>query len=235
MAHLGLDQALLTTGSMATTVESNPTTASGDAGETPFFTPQRVRQFGIAGAVLLVIALAAWFAITAGKRKEAFAARELEIGRSQAEQGNLAGAVQQFDKVAKSYSGTSAAFDATLGIAQARLVNGQNELAIASLQEFLKSNPPANYAAPANSLLGTAYENTAKFAEAAASYRKAADLAGLDYLKATSLLDQGRALRAAGKKDEAAAVYREVIAKYAATAGKTEAQVRLAELTGGQG
>lgn len=219
---------------MATTVEPTPTTALADSSNTPFFTPQRIRQFGIAGAVALVIALAAWFAITAGKRKEAFAARELELGRSQAEQGNLAGAVEQFNKVATSYSGTSAAFDATLGIAQARLVNGQNELAIAALEEFLKTNPPANYQSPANSLLGTGFENTGKFAQAADAYRKAADLATLDYLKATSLLDQGRALRAAGKREEAIAVYREILSKYGETAGKTEAQIRLSELTLGQ-
>ncbi|MEO5798687.1 MAG: tetratricopeptide repeat protein [Gemmatimonadales bacterium] len=219
---------------MATTVEPTPMTASGDSNDTPFFTPQRIRQFGIAGAVVLVIALVAWFAITAGKRKEAFAARELEVGRSMAEQGNLGGAVEQFNKVSKSYSGTSAAYDATLGIAQARLVNGQHELAIGSLQEFIKSNPPANYASPANSLLGTAYENTGKFVEAAAAYRKAADLSTLDYLKATALLDQGRALRLAGKKDEAIAVYKEILTKFAETSSKTEAQVRLSELTLGQ-
>ena len=220
---------------MATTVESNPTTSAASGGSTPYFTPQRIRQFGIAGAVLLVVALVTWFAITAGKRKEAFAARELELGRSQAEQGNLAAAVEQFNKVATSYSGTSAAFDATLGIAQARLVNGQNELAIVGLQDFLKTNPPATFASPANGLLGTAFENTAKFAEAAAAYRKAADLAPVDYLKATALLDQGRALRLAGKKDEAAAVYRELVTKFAATSVKTEAQIRLAELTAVQG
>lgn len=219
---------------MATNVESNPTTAPADGDSTPYFTPQRIRQFGIAGAVLLVVALVVWFAITAGRRKEAFAARELEIGRSQAEQGNLAGAVEQFNKVATTYSGTSAAFDASLGIAQARLVNGQNELAIVGLQDFLKTNPPTNYASPANGLLGTAYENTGKFAEAAAAYRKAADLAPLDYLKATALLDQGRALRLAGKKDEAVAVYQELVTKFGETSAKTEAEIRLAELQASQ-
>ncbi len=220
---------------MATNVESNPTTAPADGGSTPYFTPQRIRQFGIAGAVVLVVALVVWFAVTAGRRKEAFAARELEIGRSQAEQGDLAGAVAQFNKVATTYSGTSAAFDATLGIAQARLVNGQNELAIVGLQDFLKTNPSADYASPANGLLATAYENTGKFAEAAAAYRKAADLAPLDYLKATALLDQGRALRLAGKKDEAAAVYKELLSKFSETSAKTEAEIRLAELTASQG
>ena len=82
-----------------------------------------------------------------------------------------------------------------------------------SLQDFIKTNPPANYASPANGLLGTAYENTGKFLEAAAAYRKAADLATLDYLKASALLDQGRALRLGGKKDEAIAVYQEVLTK----------------------
>lgn len=219
---------------MATTVESTPTTASDETGSTPFFTPQRIRMFGIGGAVVLVIALVAWFAITAGKRKEAFAARELEVARTQAEQGNLAGAVEQFNKVSVTYSGTAASYEAKLGIAQARLVNGQNELAIASLQDFLKTTPPSTYASPANGLLGTAFENTGKFAEAAAAYGKSAELASLDYLKATALLDQARALRLAGKKDEAVAVYKVILDKYSDTAAKTEAQVRLGELTLGQ-
>lgn len=215
---------------MATTVEPTPTTAPSDAADTPFFTPQRTRQLGIAGGVILVIVLVAWFAITAGKRKEAFAAKALEDARVVAEGGNLALAVQQFDKVAKTYAGTAAAYDAAIGIAQARLVNGQNELAIAGLDEFLKSNPPANYAAPGHSLLGTAYENTNKFDEAAAAYKKAAETATLDYLKTTAMLDEARALRLAKKTDASAAVYREIITKFPESASKTEAEVRLGEM-----
>jgi tetratricopeptide (TPR) repeat protein len=200
-----------------------------------FLTPQRIKVIGIALAVVLVVAAGVWFAITAGKRKEAFAAKALEDARLVAEQGNLPEAVSQFEKVIVSYKGTSAAYSAALGVAQARLVSGQTELAISSLTEFLKGNPPALYAAPAYGLLGTAHENTGKHAEAAADYRRSADAATDDYLKATALLDAGRAYRNAKNREEAIKSYQEILDKYGETAARTEAEVRLAELTGGQG
>lgn len=198
-----------------------------------FLTPQRIRIGSIVGGVVLLAGLAAWFTITAGRRKETFAASALDQAREAAAQGNMGVAVEGFTRVAKTYAGSAASYEATLGIAQARLVSDQNELAIATLGDFLKTNPPAEYASPANGLLGTAYENTGKFPEADAAYRKAADLAALDYLKATDLLDAARAARLAGKPDEAKEIYNTIITKYGKTGSKTEAQVRLAEMTGG--
>lgn len=222
---------------MAATTDSSPSTSASapvSGGTESFFTPQRLKLLAYAGGALVVVAAAAWFMITASHRKEAFAARALDEARSSAEQGNMGVAVQQFTKVATTYKGTGAAYEASLGIAQARLVSGQNELAIASLGDFLKSNPPALYAAPANGLLGTAFENTSRWAEAEAAYRKASELYDVDYLKAASLLDAGRAARLGGKRDDAIAIYREIMAKYGKTAATTEAQIRLGELTSGQ-
>jgi TolA-binding protein len=223
---------------MAATANTQASTSAPAAtpvsGSTAFFTPQRIKLLSYAGSVLLVIAAAAWFMVTAAKRKEAYASRALDEARNAAEQGNMGVAVQGFTKVTTTYKGTGAAYEAALGIAQARLVSGQSELAIASLTDFLKSNPPANYAAPGNGLLGTAFENTSRWAEAQAAYRKASDLYDVDYLKASALLDAGRAARLGGKRDEAAAIYREILAKYGKTAAQTEAQIRLAEITGGQ-
>lgn len=212
---------------------STPDSAAAPSGDGPssFLTPQRIRLLAIAGGVLLVVALAAWFFITAGKRKEAFAARALEEARMTAEQGNIGEAVQRFQQVATTYDGTAAAHDAVLGIAQARLVAGQAELAISALEEYLADSPPRSHASPANGLLGTALENTGKFAEAAAAYRKASDLADGDYLKATLLLDAGRATSLAGNTEEAKAIYQQIVDQYAETAVLSEAQVRLAELT----
>lgn len=222
---------------MATTVESTSTTTPSsdrlDLTDRPFLTPQRIRIFGILAAVVAVAALAAWFVITAGNRKETFAASALDDARNAAEQGNLPLAAQKFEQVATTYSGTSAAHEASLGLVQVRLVGGQNELAIATLDGLLKANPPAAYAAPANALLGTAYENTSKFAEAATAYSKAAELAITGYLKATYLLDAGRAFRLGGKPEEAKATYRDIIARFGETAGRTEAEVRLAEMNRG--
>jgi outer membrane protein assembly factor BamD (BamD/ComL family) len=217
---------------MATTNPNaiSPPAATIAGEDSPFMTPQRIRLFGIAGAVVLVIALAIWFTITAGRRKEAYAAAQLEQARDAAAGGNFGVAVQGFNKVATSYSGTPAAYEATLGIAQARLVNQQNELAVTGLNDFLKTNPPVEYGASANALLGTAYENVGKFAEALAAYRKSADLATLDYQKAATLLDAGRAAMLAKKHDEARAIYQEIVTKYPKTDAVTEAQLRLSEL-----
>jgi tetratricopeptide (TPR) repeat protein len=216
------------------TPSAPPAAAPADGASGTFFTPQRLRVLGYAGAAALVLAAAAWFMVTASHRKEQYAARALDEARNAAEQGNLGVAVQGFTKVVTSYKGTAAAYEASLGIAQARMISGQNELAISSLEDFLKTNPPAFYAAPAYGLLGTAYENTARWADALAAHRKSADLAGVEYLKASALLDAGRSARLAGKRDEAIAIYREILEKHGKTAAQTEAQIRLAELTGGK-
>lgn len=217
---------------MATTSTNatSPAASAVAAADAPFLTPQRIRILGIGGAVVLVVALAVWFTVTAGRRKEAYAAAALEQARDAAAGGNLGVAVQGFTKVQSSYSGTPAAYEAALGIAQAHLLNQQNELAVTGLGDFLKTNPPPEYAASGNALLGTAYENLGKFAEAEAAYRKSAGLAAMDYLKAATLLDAGRAARLAGKLDDAKAIYQEIVTKYPKTDSFDEAQVRLAEL-----
>lgn len=217
----------------STTATPKPIATTDDLGDEPFLTPQRIRILGIAGAAVLVVALVIWFVITSGRRKEAFATTALEQARDAAAQNNFGVAVQGFNRVVSGFSGTPAAYEATLGIAQTHLVAGQNELAVTSLGDFLKTNPPPQYAATANQLLGTAYENLAKFAEAQAAYRKSADLAQMDYLKAAALLDAGRAARLAKKLDEAKALYNEIITTYPKTGSFTEAQVRLAEITTG--
>lgn len=201
------------------------------ASEQPFLTQARIRMLSIVGAVVVVAALVVWFMITSANRKEAFAAQALEQARSTAESGNLADAVQQYEKVTTNYSGTDAAMQATIGMAQARLVAGQTELAISTLEEFVAKNPPSNYASPANGLLGTGYEDVGRYDEALKAYQKAADEARDDYLKASLLLDAGRSAKLAGKKEEAVKIYNQIVDKFGDTAARSEAEVRLSELT----
>lgn len=215
---------------------SAPTTASAPSRSThsgmgAFLTPERLKMLGIGAVAVAVVGGGFWFAKVTGNRKEAFAALALELARNTAEQGNMGQAVQEFEKVTSQYSGTGASHEATLGIAQARLVAGQTELAISSLQSYLGGNPPATYASPANGLLGTALENTGRYADAETAYRKAAELATVDFLKATLLLDAARAARLSGRIAEARVLYEEIVAKYGDTAARTEAEIRLGELT----
>lgn len=223
---------------MATTVEATPMTeptptpiASGS--DLPI-SPAALKRVGVAVGAVAVLAVAAWVAVSSGKRKEAFAAEQLSKAREAADAGNLALASSELQKVITTYSGTSAANEATIALNQVRLTNNQSALAIDDLRKFVAAKPDAASLAAANGLLGAALENTGKPGDAATAYAAAAAAAPADFLKAEYQLGQARALRLSGKTDEAATVYRAIIEKLAATPSVTEAQVRLAELTKGK-
>ena len=147
----------------------------------------------IIGGVLVLLALVAWGVTVSGKRKAEFSARALDDARAAAESGNLPAASAALQKVIQSYPGTPAAEEAVITLNQVRLVNGQNELAVVNLREYLSKAHDPQYTAAANALLGTALENAHKDAEAAAAYRAAATASPVDYLKAEYLVDAGRA------------------------------------------
>ncbi len=192
------------------------------------------RNMLLAGIGLIALALAgAWLWNSSVKRKEAFAARALQQARQVAESGNLPQAAADLQKVTQTYGGTRSAVEAMLVLNQVRMVNGQTELAVGGLREFLAKSPPVEFQSPAWSLLGVALENQKKPAEAAEAYGKASAAAQVDYLRADYLLQQGRALTNAGKTQDAIATYRKVIKDFPESVAVTEAKVRLAELTKG--
>jgi outer membrane protein assembly factor BamD (BamD/ComL family) len=164
----------------------------------------------------------------------AFAARSLNQARAAAEAGNLPLASSELQKLIQTYKGTDAAREAVITLNQVRMVNGQSELAAVGLRDFLATKPAAEYAAPAYGLLGSALENSQKWADAGDAFANASRAADLEYLKARYLVDAARAYREGGKTEQALAAYREIIRKYPKTSSFTEAQVRLAEMTDGK-
>jgi outer membrane protein assembly factor BamD (BamD/ComL family) len=219
---------------MATTVQ--PTTRERTT-PVPTTTPwyrDRNRQLVAIAAALAVAGLVAWFLVSSSRRKEEFATRSLNQARTAAEAGNLPLASSELQKLIQTYKGTDAAQEAVITLNQVRMVNGQSELAAVGLRDFLATKPAPEYAAPASGLLGAAYENAGKFADAGDAFTSASKAADLDYLKARYLIDAGRAYREGGKTQQAIATYREIIQKFPNTSGVVEAQVRLAELTDGK-
>ena len=189
----------------------------------------------LGAVVLLLLALiAGWFIIASGKRKEQFAARSLNQARAAAESGNLPLASSELQRLITTYKGTDAAHEAVITLNQIRMINGQSELAAVGLREYLASKPPEKYLSPAYGLLGAALENAKRWVDAAIAYTQASNAAGVPYLKATYLVDAGRAYREAGRTEEAAKTYRTIVEKYSDSPSFTEAQVRLAELTAGK-
>ncbi len=219
---------------MATTVEATTKARAADAGS-PVSLRQTSKRQAVAGAAAVaVIALGVWFVVTSGRRKEEFASRVFSQALATAEKGNLPQASADLQRVIQTYAGTEAANEAVLALNQIRMASGQTELAAANLSEFVARKPEARFAAPAYGLLGVAQENAKKFAEAAAAYEQASTIAEIAFVKASYLVDAGRAYRLAGKPQDAIRVYRTVAEKYPDAPAAVEAQVRLGELTAAQ-
>jgi outer membrane protein assembly factor BamD (BamD/ComL family) len=219
---------------MATTVEPTRTqTTASPAVSTPWYR-NRQRYIIAAAAILAVMAIVAWFIVASGRRKEEFAARSLNQARTAAEAGNLPLASSELQKLISAYKGTDAASEAVITLNQVRMVNGQNELAIVGLRDFLNSNPPEQYRTPASGLLAAALENAKQWEQAGRAYTQASNTAEVEYLKAQYLVDAGRAYRLGGKLEEAARAFRTILQKYPKSSSVTEAQVRLAEITEGK-
>jgi predicted negative regulator of RcsB-dependent stress response len=194
----------------------------------------RQRQVLIVGALVLGAGVVGGLLYWTQVRKEAAAANALEQARNAAEGPNgLATSAGALQRIIEQYSGTDASQEAVLTLAQVRMINGQNQLAAAALQEFVGRSPSAKYMAPAHGLLGGALEGTNRPAEAAESYMTASRTADLDVLKAQYLVNAARAYMSAHDTTKALEALRVVVKDYSTSQLAVEATVRLAELTKG--
>jgi len=186
-------------------------------------------------AVALVVALGlfAWSFLTA-KTAERSAGRQIAQARLALDSKNYPLAASVLSQVVENFSGTHAAQEASILLAQARLAQGQTQQAIDVLQ---RSAPKADkyFRAQTYALLGAAYENALRPKEAATAYETAATAALYPFLRAQFLSDAGRAWLAAGDTAKALVVYRTIAEKLDSTTAAGEAKVRLGELTKGNG
>ncbi len=180
---------------------------------------------------MIAAALFAWNFI-AGKTAERSASRQLTQGRLALDSKNYPLAASVLSQVVENYSGTHAAQQGSILLAQVRLAQGQTKQAIDILR---RAAPEADkyFRAQTYSLLGAAYENAVQPKDAAAAYESAADAALYPFLRAQFLSDAGRAWLAAGDTARATAAYRIIAQKLDSTSAAGEAKVRLGELTKG--
>ncbi len=193
------------------------------------------RNRGTAATVGVIVVIGGGlfgWSVLSRTQQEAAAGRGLSSGRFAFESKNYALAASELSRVMENYSGTKAAQEATILLAQVRLGQGQNQQAIQVLSRFA-GDADRDYRAQANGLLGAAYENIARPKDAAESYEKAAGSSKFPFLAAQFLSDAGRAWLAAGDTSHAIASYQTIISKYDSTGTVVEARVRLGELTKG--
>jgi len=225
---------------MATTVQSARGAAATPPDESPALTwliewvkGHRQLASGIAAAIVVGGGLLYWN-IVSKSRVEGAASQRLTQARLAFESKNYPLAGSELSQITENYSGTRAAAQANILLAQVRLYQGQAQQAI----DLLKRVAPSlgqDYRAQAYGLLGAAYENAAHPKEAAGAYEDAAAHALYPFLKAQYLSDAGRTWLASGDSAKALADYRTIVSGMDSTNVVVEAKVRIGELTRGAG
>src|SRR5262245_3684961 len=87
--------------------------------------------------ILAAVAAGTWLYISSENRKEAFASQALMQARSEAESGNLPLAATDLTRLIERFGGTDAADQAVVLLNQTRLVQGQKDIAINALRQFV--------------------------------------------------------------------------------------------------
>ncbi len=195
-----------------------------------------IRENGRAAVVTAVLvaaaALGTWLYMVSENRKEAFASEALMQARGEAEAGNLPLAANSLTRLIERFGGTNAAEQAVILLNQTRLIQGQRDIAINALRQFVSSRHSDYVKASAYALMGGALEDAGRSREAAEAFHQASQNSRLDFLKAQYLIDAGRAFTAARDTTAARTAYGEVLSKYSRLDQAAEARVRMAEIGG---
>ena len=188
------------------------------------------RMVTIAAVVVAAAAFGFWFYNRSAVLKAENADRKLLAAKQSLGSGNLPLAQSDLKKVADQYPSTSAGVEAGMLLAQVKLEQADYQGAVTTLKELVARNESGPYATPLRSLLGDAYSQLGKYAEAADEYGRAALATQAPNERALLMAKIGRAQTAAGNVAKAREAW-ESLANQNDNAGlAAEARVRLGEL-----
>lgn len=183
-------------------------------------------RLSIGGIVIVAVAAIGFLWRASVEKKEVRASEALSAAQMVVQSGNAALAQSDLQALLRRYSGTSAAIQARLLLAQVHFGQGKVE---DGLKELDAISSPGLYAASVHSLRGAGLEQSGKAAEAAPEYERAAAAATTDGAKAAYQADAARAYLTAGNTDAARKIW-ETIAADDTNPMAGEAKVRLGEL-----
>ena len=187
-----------------------------------------MRKIAIAGVVLVAVGVGFWLWRQSEVARERNAAVELLNAAQTIQSGNLALAQSDLERLVVRYEGTNAAAQASLELASMYYTQGQHDRGIALLERLSKSADNDQVKALAENGIAAGYEGAGKFADAAAHYRRAAELTRLPDERDMYLANAARAHMSAGNETDAVAIWRQLADSDGAQA--PEARVRLGEL-----
>jgi predicted negative regulator of RcsB-dependent stress response len=188
------------------------------------------RLVGAAVAVVVAVAFGFWFYNRSAVLKAENADKKLLAAKQSIGSGNLPLAQSDLKKVADQYAGTGAGAEAGMLLAQLKLEQGDNQGAVTVLTDLAQKIPSGPYAASVRGLLGDAYSQLGKPAEAAAAYEQAALATTLPNERSLLLSKLGRAWVAAGKTDKARETWEALAVQTSSPSLAAEARLRLGEL-----
>jgi len=183
---------------------------------------------------LVVVALGGagyWFYLRSNEIKRTNAERGLNQAKQSLSAGNAALAQSDLQKVADRYKGTPAGAQAALILAQLDFDQAKVPDGLKVLEPYQTSRAGGPMLASVWALTGDGQLASGKPADAAASYRKAAEAMKLPGESAMYTARQARALSLAGKDGEARDLWKKLVDDPNAASVQTEARVRLGELS----
>jgi predicted negative regulator of RcsB-dependent stress response len=184
----------------------------------------------IAAVIVAAAAFGFWFYNRSAVLKAENADRKLLAAKQSLGSGNLPLAQSDLKKVADQYPSTSAGVEAGMLLAQVKLEGADYQGAVATLKELAAKHETGPYATPLRSLLGDAYSQLGKYAEAAAEYNRAALATQAPNERALLLAKIGRAETAAGNAAKAREAWESLANQNDNANLAAEARVRLGEL-----
>lgn len=190
-----------------------------------------MRLVGIGAAIVAVGAAGYWFYARSAEIKRQNAERGLNQAKQSLAAGNPALAVTDLERIAGRYKGTNAGAQAAMLLAQVQYEQGKFAEGVNALEPYQSAGAAKAHLAAVWSLTADGQFAQDKADEAAASYRKAAEATTLVGERALYEAKAARALMAAGKTEEAKAIWERLVDDPDAMAVRNEALVRLGELT----
>ncbi len=170
-----------------------------------------------------------WYFQRSRTLKEQHAERAYFQARQSANAGNLPLAVSDLKKVVTRYEGTRGGTQAAIFLAQALYEQKKHKEGITELQNAL-GDAPADFVSSIHVLIANGHEELKEFGPAAEAYKAAAAATEFPAEKAKHQAGAARAYMAAGKTEEAKAIWTD-LAKDETGPMAAEARVRLGEIT----
>jgi predicted negative regulator of RcsB-dependent stress response len=186
------------------------------------------RLVTIAAVVVALVGVGGWLYTRAQAGKELRAAQTLQRAEQSMGQGNIPLAQTDLEKLVSTQRGTAGAAQGAMLLAQVHYDKGEYQKGIDAL---MKSGAASKeFEAPAEALIGDGFSQLGKYAEAAAHYRKAAEVTRFQNDRDGYLAEAARNFAAAKDTTQARQLWEEVL-KNGNSVWASEARIRLGELT----